>query len=366
MQEHAALGARAWSAGDPEMALAHLTTAWETGPPHPDVGTLLALVLVERGRPDRALSVLREAILRWPDHRGLLDRLASLLLSTERWAEGWAVWARSIGGAERHLHPWLGGLTHWRGEPLGARAAALFPHPRCASPADILMFLRYVALVRAEHPLATIRVVSPRPLHRLIESSCPGVQAALPAAAVSGARWWVLLSELHRLVGDRSGPPPPPPYLAAPPAAVAAHRQRLGILRYRGRHVGLSVCASRADDATLPPSVRTGIPPEGLAPLSDGTGWVIHPLTATDDPADLAATIGALNLVVTADNAVANLAGALGVETWVVLPSLSDWRWGRGERSPWYPSCRLYRQARPGDWGSVLDRVGDGLRARAR
>jgi hypothetical protein len=366
MQEHAVLGARAWQAGDAEAALAHLTTAWETGPPHPDLGTLLALVLTERGHHERALDVLRSALEHRPDHRGLLDRLASLLLALERWAEGWAVWARSLGGAERHLRPWLAGLPHWQGEPLGSRTVTIFPHPRCASPADMVMFLRYVALVRAEHPLADIRVVSPRPLHRLLEQGCPGVRAMLPAAAASGAYAWVLLSELPLLVGDRSGPPPTAPYLTVPPDEVARARTRLGIARYHGQHVGLSVPADRADDATSPPSVRRGIPPEALAPLSGGIGWVVHPLAAGADLAELAARIGAMNLVVTADNACANLAGALGVPTWVLLPTSADWRWGPGERSAWYPSARLYRQACPGDWGAVLERVGDDLRARAR
>jgi hypothetical protein len=366
MQERAALGARAWRAGDAETALTHLEAAWETGPPHPDAATLLALVLTERGHHEWALDVLRSALEHRPDHRGLLDRLASLLLSLERWAEGWAVWARSLGGAERHLRPWLGGLSHWRGEPLGARTLAILPHPRCASAADIVLFARYLPRIRAEHPLATIRLVSPRPLHRLIEQGIPGVRAMLPAAAVSGASAWVLLSETPLLVGDRSGPPPPPPSLRVPPDEVAAHRQRLGIMRYHGRHVGLSVPADRADDATLPPSVRTGIPAAALTPMSSGTGCVIHQLAAGTDLAELAATIGALTLVITADNVIANLAGALGVPTWVLLPTSADWRWGLGEQSAWYPSARLYRQACPGDWGAVLERVGDDLRARAR
>jgi hypothetical protein len=43
---------------------------------------------------------------------------------------------------------------------------------------------------------------------------------------------------------------------------------------------------------------------------------------------------------------------------WILLPHLADWRWMQEtEASPWYPSARLFRQTRPGDWPEVLDRV---------
>src|SRR5579863_1704092 len=64
-----------------------------------------------------------------------------------------------------------------------------------------------------------------------------------------------------------------------------------------------------------------------------------------------------IDLVITADTALAHLAGALGVPVWVVLQAVPDRRWltERGE-SPWYPSMRLFSQRTPGDWREVLDR----------
>lgn len=78
-----------------------------------------------------------------------------------------------------------------------------------------------------------------------------------------------------------------------------------------------------------------------------------------DDFRDTAALMLNCDLVVTVDTAPAHLAASLGVPTWILLPAYStDWRW-QLERadSPWYPSARLYRQPRVGDWKSVLDRV---------
>jgi tetratricopeptide (TPR) repeat protein len=74
------------------------------------------------------------------------------------------------------------------------------------------------------------------------------------------------------------------------------------------------------------------------------------------DFADTAALVRQLDLVISVDTAMAHLAGALGHPAWILLPWSADPRWLR-ERSdsPWYPSLRLWRQPRSGDWLAVVD-----------
>jgi len=70
-----------------------------------------------------------------------------------------------------------------------------------------------------------------------------------------------------------------------------------------------------------------------------------------------------LDLVITCDSAPAHLAGALGVPTWLALASACDWRWMIGRQdSPWYPTLRLFRQERLGDWSDVFGRMAEKLR----
>jgi hypothetical protein len=62
--------------------------------------------------------------------------------------------------------------------------------------------------------------------------------------------------------------------------------------------------------------------------------------------------------VISVDTSIAHLAGAMGKPVWVLLGYNPDWRWlVDRDDSPWYPSARLFRQPRIGDWENVIKRV---------
>jgi hypothetical protein len=80
--------------------------------------------------------------------------------------------------------------------------------------------------------------------------------------------------------------------------------------------------------------------------------------TELGDFADTAALANALDLVVSVDTSIAHLAGALGRPTWILLTGMADYRYFLDrEDSPWYPTARLFRQPRVGDWDAVIERV---------
>lgn len=81
------------------------------------------------------------------------------------------------------------------------------------------------------------------------------------------------------------------------------------------------------------------------------------------DFADTAAIINNLDLIISVDTSVAHLAGALGKETWVLLPFSPDWRWlTNRDDSPWYPTMKLFRQPALGDWDHVFKAVTEALK----
>jgi ADP-heptose:LPS heptosyltransferase len=80
----------------------------------------------------------------------------------------------------------------------------------------------------------------------------------------------------------------------------------------------------------------------------------------TDAFVDTAAVMCCLDIIITVDTALAHLAGALGRETWTLLPFVPDFRWGLGDAA-FYPTMRLFRQSHRGDWTGVITQVESAL-----
>jgi len=91
----------------------------------------------------------------------------------------------------------------------------------------------------------------------------------------------------------------------------------------------------------------------GPAAHDAGDGF-LNPRDDSPDIARTVALIAAARIVITVDSMVAHLAGALGRPVLILLKHEADWRWGNGDRTNWYPSARLLRQHRHGDWAEPL------------
>ncbi len=76
------------------------------------------------------------------------------------------------------------------------------------------------------------------------------------------------------------------------------------------------------------------------------------------DFADTAAVVAMLDLIVSVDTSVAHLAGAMGKPVALLVPYSPDFRWLLDRTdSPWYPTMRLFRQTKIGDWSDPLARL---------
>ena len=167
--------------------------------------------------------------------------------------------------------------------------------------------------------------------------------------------------------------PAPTPYLKAKPEKLVQWATRLGTRQ--GPRIGLVWSGNATHTADQQRSIALGDFLEALAPglqyvslqkeLRDADAQVLtgaahlrHFGAELADFSDTAALCAQMDLVIAVDTSVAHLAGALGVPSWLLLPHLPDWRWllGRPD-TPWYPHMRLFRQASPGDWQTVLQSV---------
>ena len=133
------------------------------------------------------------------------------------------------------------------------------------------------------------------------------------------------------------------------------------------RNVALEQLAGHlCDNGTEIVSLQYGDISEQISQLKQSSGINVTEVKEIDNHNDidgLAALISACDLVVSIDNVTAHLAGALGVDTKVLLPFSPDWRWGvKQPSSYWHSSLQLYHQHRPNEWEEVFVELRKGLR----
>jgi hypothetical protein len=269
----------------------------------------------------------------------------------------------------------------WTGDALAGRTLLVHAEQGLGS---AIQFARYVELAATG---GRVLLECRRPLQRLFAQSLarPGGPAA--GVVVKGEELppfdchAPLMSLPHLLGTTLETIPARVPYLAARPDDVAAWRERLAsALRPR---IGLVW----AGDANHENDHNRSMPPQFLAPLADApaaffslqvpargelspvfpAGSVIDLAPALGDFAETAAVIANLDLVISVDTAVAHLAGALARPVWLLLPYVPEWRWLlERDDSPWYPTMRVFRQRKAGDWRGLVDHLAGVLRAWCR
>ena len=244
---------------------------------------------------------------------------------------------------------------------------------------DTIQFVRYAALVKQRSQGQVLFHLGDRPLGQLLRGVAGIDRLISGEAAGEWCDFHVSLLSLPGIFGTTlTTIPAAVPYLSAEPQRI--DRWRREVRRHEGFRVGIAWQGApwHVSDAqrSMPLSAFEPVaecPGVRLLSLQKGRGheqlailarpWRIVDLGAVLDQGpdafiDTAAAMKHLDLVITSDTAIAHLAGALGVPVWVALSKVPDWRWLLDrEDSPWYPTMRLFRQTRAGDWGEVFVRM---------
>ena len=362
-----------WLADDPWAALAYAERAVALDPSHPVAWRGLGNVLLDLGRFDRAVEAYRRS-LALADDPSTAFNLSKPLLGLKQYKECYAAAERRLELPECTTHRpgscWLGwpdvGRLHlWSEQGFG----------------DVIQHLRWLVPLLQEG--------------YSIELELPPSMVSL---AVEGLAWLgdgltVLELGSHGFVGDCEGPLLSLPHCmggaplaqvfanglgylrlprAAKPASRLGRQPRVGLVWASGRFLdnhsqereyrrksllgshlqrALNGLAQRPLELEALQFGEDRMPPEWIgdfaAVLPDGA-----------DFAALAERMVGLDLVISVDTAAAHLAGALGLQVWMLLPWAADSRWLRNRSdSPWYPSMRLIRQPNHSDWNGLIQRL---------
>ena len=360
-----------------------LRLALEPDPAWPVALSNLGWILMEKGDYEQGLKMVGAVLERNPDDHETRLALAYMNLKRGEFAAGWRDYeARQH---SRYANAAQYGYARWQGEPCSAKTLLIVAEQGFG---DQIMFASCFdeAISRAGR---CVIECDPR-LRGLFQRSFPGanLRPALPSGAGTAMPAPTECIDLQIPMGSLPGLfrnswdefPRHGGYLRADPDRVAYWRARLDALG-PGPKIGLSwrggVAATRRHlrcielEQLLPVmelpatfvSLQYGDCADDLSRLRLQHGRSLtHWQDALDDYEETAALTCALDLVISVCTAVIHLAGALGRPVWVLVPAIAEWRYmNRGERLPWYPSARLFRQTQPAVWESAIQRMAEQL-----
>jgi Flp pilus assembly protein TadD len=367
-QAHNNLGNALQAQGRCDEALESYHRALALKPDYFEVYEHVGLVLQCLGRLHEALDWLKRAVEKAPEQGSVHMNYALTCLQGGEFEQGWTEYEWRFRCRE---HPILAqGMPLWDGSPLDGHSILLWAEQGLG---DTIQFIRYAHAVA--HRGGRVIVACPRSLLR-IAATCQGVFEVIPEGTDQlDCACHAPLMSLPRIFGTTlDSIPSKIPYLAADPALASRWSDELG--GFDGFKIGIAWQGNpdhKKDRYRSFPFARfealASIPGCTIFALQKGPGAeqietlggrfpVINLGGQLDDFADTAAVLEHLDLVITPDTSLAHLAGALGVPVWVAIPFASDWRWLlEREDTPWYPTMRLFRQRKWGDWDDVFGRM---------
>jgi tetratricopeptide (TPR) repeat protein len=383
-----------------------------------DLYSNLGSALYDAGRYAEACAAYQQALQLDPQLAVAHLNYALALLMVGRFEEGFSEleWRRLVAAAPWVFHHLQG--PAWKGQPVRGLTLLLYAEQGLG---DSIQMLRYAEQLRTQGArliacvqpelatlvarcstfaqvvcdaasLAEVRYdlhASLLSLPRLLETRLDTIPARVPYLVADRGRIAALAAELAQARPAEERPPQQQAAELLPPSRAAqllppSRAAQLLLKKEKGTRNGLTVGIAWSGNVAYKNNHRRSTQLADWAPLQavEGVYWfslqkgpraqelatapaglkfhdlgeVLHTLD------DTAAAMQALDLIITVDTSVAHLAGALGRPVWVLLSYAPDWRWlGSGSASPWYPSMRLFRQPRPGNWAAVFDEVAAAL-----
>lgn len=327
--------------------------------------------LASLGRIDAAIASYDLALQLQPEYPNAHWNRSLSLLAKGNYERGWAEyefrWKKPETFRRSFPKPW------WDGSSLSGKTILLWCEQGIG---DTFQFVRYAWLLKEQG--ATVWLECPEKIADLL-ATCRGVDKVFAEGKPIDAEFdfhMPLMSLPHYCNTKLNTVPAHVPYLSVDADRVSEWRIQLGSdAKFR---IGISWQGNpkhRWDPHRSIPLhwFRSLAMLDGVELYSlqkdhglDQFDSIRFPLTNLRGPLDekggtfreAGAAMAALDLIITCDSALAHLAGALGLPVWISMAALSDWRWLRDrDESPWYPTMRLFRQSKLGEWRPVFENM---------
>lgn len=411
---HGNLASALWGQSRLEEAERHAREAVRLNPKQLGFRANLALILKDLGRLDEAQAMYRTMVQEAPDYPKVCMDMGTLAIECEGDLEAARRWYRKAQSVSDNPRAFLSEaivnlldfnfelgwpqyearkkvldqraqqepfmrFSPWQGERLEEEKLLVYGEQGLGD--EIMFASMYEDLAKRGR---NVTVLCDARLGGLFKRSFPGFEiVALPrekfaahAAKLQGIDKAVAVGSLGQHFRRQVADFPSRAYLRTDPQKAARWKQTLEALG-KGRKLGVSWIGGLQRTGRSRRSLRL----QQLEPLlSPGTQWIslqhqdvaaeiaafrdatgvtIHCFPdVTKDIDELASLIGALDGVVSVCNTNVHVAGAIGKAVLVMAPFVPEWRYGMfGERMLWYPSVRIFRQARYGAWDGVIDQV---------
>lgn len=358
----------------------------QIAPNNPSIIYNIGYTLKKMGLTEKALVYYDKVLAMNPGHRDAHFSRGLAYLVLGDFEKGWE------GYEWRYHKPEQGCLREfaqerWNGTDLTNKTILLHAEQGLG---DTFQFIRYAQLIKeTKNPKKIIAAIQ-KPLITLI-SLCPYVDEVVSVNDITTVSFDVqapLMSLPHILKTTLDTIPCTIPYLFADEQLTQEWKKELD----KNPNIKVGICV-QGNENYATPHLRTtvalkSVKAQQLAPFCAVPGVSIYSLqkeSGTDQFKNLpenmniitfdgdfdnshgrfmdtVAVIKNLDLVITVDTSISHLAAALGKPTWIMLPNPADWRWMQGRTdTPWYPSVRLFKQPKPGDWESMIAEVAQEL-----
>jgi len=323
------------------------------------------------GMLDKAIPLYEALIAERPDYEDAHLALGFAYIQKGDFARGWPQHSRYLKRAGKNGDALRALLAH---DAVAGKKVVLHYEGGLG---DTILFIRYAQ--KLKNLGAEIICLVQKPLIPLL-SRCAYIDRLLPYKTPFPEYDAVAtLMSLPAIFGDTEEKfPVSIPYIQPDSTLVTEWHERLK--NYDGIKIGITWQSDVHNDVSRLPIARRGIPltlfepllkdprytfislqcfegTEQIAQLSPDCRLITYENFDTEYGAfmDTAALIPNLDLIIAVDSAVANIAGALGAHTLLLLPYATDWRWIAGRTdSPWYPYHRILKQPQPFDWATVV------------